>query len=413
MGVLLSALLLASMPALSSRAATPQVTTTAVPATVGTAERAAQSCAAAGATFNDPRGNEEAQQRIIRMTESCIDGSPPGSVIRIATLDITFDYITDGLIAAHDRGVRVKIVLPSTQADEPDGSRLARSLGTDVSQGSFVRFCYNGCHLTGVMHAKFSLFSMSGGARQVAMSTSSNLTPWSAHNNWNDAYTTAGNTRVYAAYVRYFRSLLGPRRTFRRTYSIGDYRLWFYPTPVGTRRNQLYNILLSNIRCPRRRPTVVRVSTSLWSTTMARAARRLVALQRYGCVVRVSLQSDHTDPLIVEILRRGHVRSRFSDVDEDGQAGGSTNSHSKFITINGRYLRSDVRSVTTGSLNMSRPGSRTSDNNMIWIGGQRAHAAYVAAFDDVWEQSVGIGSASGRQATRSRPMTTREQLAAD
>src|SRR5262245_57554658 len=64
----------------------------------------------AGVRTNNPLGNREARRKIIAHLLHTINSTPGGQKIRFATWNLRSDDIVNSLIAAHRRGVSVRVV---------------------------------------------------------------------------------------------------------------------------------------------------------------------------------------------------------------------------------------------------------------------------------------------------------------
>src|SRR6478735_7933622 len=98
----------------------------------------------AGAVFNDPTGTPEDQFRIVNHVIQLIDNSPTDSFIRLATMTVNATTV-DALIRAHQRGVNVRVILPSQMFGKFSPSRLTTETGTNIHSGSYVFYCRNAC----------------------------------------------------------------------------------------------------------------------------------------------------------------------------------------------------------------------------------------------------------------------------
>ena len=99
--------------------------------------------------------DEEEQYRIIRHINDLIDHSPPGSVIRIASMTLNQRSTIDALLAAYARGVDVRIILPAAMRAKPGPVSVTAVLGSNKSASSYIFFCTNSCYrsgATGVHH---------------------------------------------------------------------------------------------------------------------------------------------------------------------------------------------------------------------------------------------------------------------
>lgn len=355
-----------------------------------------QQVPATGAVFNDPLGSTQDQYRIIDLVNQNIAGASPGSIVRIATLDLKLTTTTDLLIRAAQCGVHVRVILPGRAWEGSQALRLREALGTDVTAGSYVSSCVNSC-LTdgtkGVMHIKSYLFSETGGTSDVVIYSSSNLVDNQAVKKFNDAYQLVGNPDVYRAARRHFDKLRwdAPSR-FRPVQDVGGYRLFFLPRPGGN----FHTELLDATSCGGpRTATRIEFTASIWSR--AGVARRLSALHDDGCDVRVVFARDKVTKRVMSILAERGVPTRVQSA-----AAGEAANHSKFVAIAGRHLGGYTRVVYSGALNVSTLSEHHSDNNMIRIEDAAAYRAYHQHFSKMWNASRPLVGADLRAAGRVR-----------
>ncbi|MGZ4483924.1 MAG: phospholipase D-like domain-containing protein [Nocardioidaceae bacterium] len=390
----------------------------AVPAaTLGPAPARAAFVPPAGPLFNDPLGDPTAQLRIEHRLDTMIGNTPAGATIRVATLGLNIDSTTQALVAAHRRGVVVKMVLPKPAVDSPDVAQMAQELGTDTSRPSYLATCNLACYSDdprGAMHAKIYMFSRTGDARDVTTFSSANMTQRSVSQNWNDAYTFVGRGDVYSSTRRYYdglhRDISAPPRPVA---NLPGVQLLFFPDPVTGKSDDFFSRVFANTECKGAAPgsgshghTVIRFASSLWRGNRADVARRLVRLSDRGCNVELLLQVHKTDPKILTTLLQGQVRMRRTD--EDGRA---VNNHSKFIAISGvHYGRRGTNTVYTGSLNVTLNGTRYSDDHMLRVLDRRTvYAAYARRFATIWARSQTITAADLPQARR--PTSVPDEMA--
>jgi len=240
-----------------------------------------------GAVFNDPVAGDPTA--ILRKICDLVHQAPSGSRIRIAHFVISGDAGLDfatSLIAAHRRGVDVQLVLDGWQDTTPAAEALRAELGTDVSRESWLHVCSrvspegntSSCIGTKGQHNKFYLFSRTGGARDVVVQSSANLTDLNSRTYWNNATTLVGNRRLYQAYNAYFEDLAAERATdnyYRITTTAmpgGMVRAYFFPRAEG---DHVLDIL-GKVDC--RDGAAIHIGMSEWDTYRIAVPRRLVDL---------------------------------------------------------------------------------------------------------------------------------------
>ncbi|MFE0647408.1 phospholipase D-like domain-containing protein [Streptomyces sp. NPDC059534] len=346
-----------------------------------------------GAVFNDPSSTDAAARgRILFHLADLVDGAEPGSSVRISLYLFQSQYLADKLGAAHRRGVTVQVVLDhdskSTGADS-----LASQLAAPGAADSWVRSCRNqeaclaldpGTTATdpdgwydNVNHNKFFLFSRTRGkgtvpVDNVVVQSSGNLTGqdfgW-----WNDALTVAGNRELSDAYTTYFTAQAAaaagqaPQVADYGDTQAGKAKVYFFPKSGS---DTVVNILKTVAPAGTANPCQgngpgfgtsdgrTRIRIAQGHITRPEVARQLWELAQAGCHVEIvyrSLDNWSADgqPMsqVANWLTRpvtGKGRVVLHQLDNDGRGG--TDSHTKYLLIEGTYLGGvDKKIVFTGS----------------------------------------------------------------
>lgn len=333
-----------------------------------------------GAVFNDPAAGDPTA--IVSRICDLVHQAPRGSRIRIAHFVISgasgLDFATE-LIAAHRRGVDVQMVLDGWQDTTPAAEALRTELGTDASQDSWLHVCSrvspegntSSCIGTKGQHNKFYLFSRSGGARDVVVQSSANLTDLNARTYWNNATTLVGNRRLYQAYNAYFSDLAAERadddyyRTTTTGMPGGMVRAYFFPRAEG---DHVLDIL-GRVNC--RGGAAIHIGMSEWDNDRIAVPRRLVELARQGCEVKI-VHGPMTPEVLAVLAAEPRIQVRAL-TDADALPGYL---HSKYFLIRDRK----ERWVFTGSPNWNVTSLRRNDEAMIQTNIRSVYDAYEANF---------------------------------
>lgn len=365
----------------------------------------------AGPLFSDPTSDPEGPgaRRIITLLDDLVTNSPAGSTIRVATMKLNVQTTVDALVAAHRRGVTVRVILPVRFRSDAPSQALVRELNrrrTGPADSSYVAFCHHACladKAYSEAHSKLYLFSSSGTGRQIVVTSSSNITDSGYRTAFNDAYTVVGNAALYVTARQYVDRLhldRTPRSNPYRSVSSGGTEMKFFPDfDTGARRDAVSSIF-SNIHCRAgsgsgdgNGHTVVSLVQPEWSANRSYIIDRLAQLRAKGCVVQVLTTRGGAAPAMLRKFIRSRLPARYSD-----HFRGSTRTsyaHSKYIAISGGfYDNPSTHTVFTGSTNMTLTGTRASDNAMLRIREDAAvYASYAANFKRLW--SVGVRLTSG------------------
>jgi phosphatidylserine/phosphatidylglycerophosphate/cardiolipin synthase-like enzyme len=378
--------------------------------------------------FNDPLAESgvpgtpsAGQSAILDQLIRLIRAAQPGSDIHLAWYAFANGQrsteVAEQLVAAHERGVRVKVILDSMEKLGADArpyndavtDTLKTALGTSESAGSWVIRCEypnesavnRGCIGRDYLHSKFALFSgiTVDGAEHanVVFQTSSNLADWDMYSAFQDSYTFT-DTAVYGAYRQYFSDLqAGRRKAVNPGYS--------WTTPTGTKHRATFlprrasdpdpivNVL-KLIECGYddggvRRQTDIRLVMSAFNKHRVAIANELLRLRGENCWVDVvhyeNASNDTTknvDATIRQVLN-STVNGRRIQVTPCRIPAGSRSVvvHSKVMMIDGYYDDDITPRVYMGSANFTH--MENADDSLVRIADGDVHRKYLDWFGDV------------------------------
>ncbi|MDI6911366.1 phospholipase D-like domain-containing protein [Nocardioides sp.] len=363
-----------------------------------------------GGWFNDPWGDAEAKYRIERQIVAAINHARKGSYIRIALYSFDRVNVAKALINAHDRGVRVQ-VLHNDHQYTTAMKMLKHELGSNRSKKSWDYICKTGCRSEqGVLHDKIYLFEHTGGATDVVMTGSHNLTGNAVNHQFNDLLIKAEVPRLYDRLLDLFTELKRDRTAkplFQHS-DLGEFELWVMPHPRTTEQNDPIMNILRPIQCQGAQNgtgtggrTKIRVSMHAWNGARGTyIARRLRHLYAQGCDVRVlwALGGAEMKRVIGMSTPRGtvprHTDSYNTDCDELQQV--DMYSHQKYLTVSGHYGEDRSASyVFTGSSNYTHSGL-VGDEMILRAPGVHLVNQWNRNFDFIWnERSRPVGDSPG------------------
>ncbi|HEX6345164.1 phospholipase D-like domain-containing protein [Umezawaea sp.] len=341
----------------------------------------AQPAAAAvvgGAIFNDP--TVPARQRaIVDHDRSLINGAAAGSSIRMAMFHFNDAGVAADLVAAHDRGVDVRVVLDHSDSGTAPSKSLISALGSRVTVCTKDAACI-GSKGTPIMHNKFFLFSSTLGSSNVVVQQSSNLNSGNYTALWNNAVTTVGNTALYNAYLAYFDDLAAKVKNsdYYRTVSAGAVKAYFFPRAGSDETSDtIYNMLNENVTCEGNTSTgtetgrtVIRIA--MWYFSRDDIARELRDLANEKCWIEVVYTT-------LDAGSRGYLTGNDRIVLH--QIAGAHEVHSKYLLVEGTYAgKKDSKWVMTGSHNYSNAALRENDETLLRIESASVHDQYRSNF---------------------------------
>lgn len=346
-----------------------------------------------GALFNDPLGGFEDQRRLFMHVRRSISSVPPGGAVRIAVMSFADKRIADALVAAYQRGVRVKLIFAGANV-YPPMQRMKDVLGGDTSARSFAITCDKSCRgTTGEMHAKYFSFSRTaGGSQYVTMVGSNNLTEHNATEQWSDLYTVEGDQKYYRAYNDWFRQLKHDtpvEQQYVRKF-VGQNQISITPVDLSVNEDPI-RTAFSRVRCEVTRgeldpdadnpdevvATRIRIGAHAWNGERGKTiARDVAALTRNGCITQV-FYGVGTGPAVRAILTQ--AGATLTNGTHKG-----IHTHEKMMVIKGAYGHHlDTIRVWTGSHNWSdrSPGR---DDLIVYTKNQSVGEDYIAGFKHMW-----------------------------
>jgi phosphatidylserine/phosphatidylglycerophosphate/cardiolipin synthase-like enzyme len=360
----------------------------------GTGEASAAFNPRSGPIFNNPESDAAQQYAIMQQLEDNVDTAPKGSVIRMAFYSISLDEIADKLIAAHKRGVYVKVLMDQ-HSQNAIWKRLVAELGSKVdtknSASSYAALCYGGCvahHYSGGdpaawLHTKFYIFS--GGGKRTVTVSSANPTTAQAEVAWNNSYTAVGDDGLYDAYVKTFTDMskgaVGTHKAnYYWTYGSNP-KAYYWPKASGASDTVLG--MLQLVTCSSTYPTQVRLAMFEWTDNRLAVAKQLATMASKGCKVTVLYTKSQVSSSVQSTLAKSKVDVRDSThgTNSDGYAEHYT--HDKYLLIDGRYdAVSGRKIVMTGSANYTANALYHNDESDLKITSSVAYSAYLTNFND-------------------------------
>jgi len=194
-----------------ARGRPPERTSTRAPAGLLLARPAAEGREAYNATVQALRG-------LVRRT-------PEGQRIRIVGNSFSFVPLAEDLVAAHERGADVQVLVDRQASGEWQAPAVLReALGDDPRADSFVQLAAGG------VHQKVWSFTRTGSSHDVVLVGSMNLTYHSA-GQYTDVWSWVGRPDVRRVFDRRFEVLSRtlPDVPATAPVRLGRARAWFYP----------------------------------------------------------------------------------------------------------------------------------------------------------------------------------------
>lgn len=340
-----------------------------------------------GAIFNRPMGSHAEEMRIYHHLHRTIDSTPRRARIRIAVFSFSRVETAKKLIAAHRRGVHVKVIVDDQVVTEAQ-RMLMRSLGTNPRRRSFLIHCTGSCRGDGnQMHSKFFTFTQAGHARDIVMVGSNNLTTHNAVHQWSDVYTHVGNGVLFDEFTNVFNQMKYDRTTsnaYQTRVVNRSIETHFLPYSRPTPETDPILAALSNVQClgPTGGTgydghTVVEIAMYAWNGTRGVAiADKVAELVAQECIVKV-IYGPGTGRQVKNILAAAGVRLMASTAPK-------AHIHGKYMIVNGSWgTDTSSRIVWLGSQNWTNRALRRDEVTMK-VKGLNPFQAYRRGFAAIW-----------------------------
>jgi hypothetical protein len=367
--------------------------------------------------FNDP--GRKGSKLIVRRVLKAIRHTRKGETIRIATYSFDRGDVAAALRSAHKRGVRVQVIVNQHTSSGVVYS-LQKTLGKNPHRNNFVVTCAGRCRGKGDggnQHLKIYSFSRTGGARDVLIGSSGNLTSKAVYRQWNDSWAIAYDPKIYDAWVGFFKQMKVQKQKGRRVVYTAQpnvqnpYSLWLQKTsPTSTAASTA-----PVARAGASDPVVKRINAvgcktgggygdghghtrvrimeyALYGNRGNSIAAAIAQLKRRGCDVMVigSVFSKQA----IGIMQRSGVPIRMADwsfaervpEEEDGLKGFGPRfyAHYKAMIVSGSWSKQRTKSVWTGSENWSGI-SFANEEVIVKFSDPAYYNAYYAQFNKLWK----------------------------
>lgn len=376
-----------------------------------------------GPVFNDPFGTADQQKAVFTQLVRLIDATPAGETIRGSMFEFADTEVADALLAAHQRGVNVRLIVDDStyvdgngkEFDNPAYDALRAGLGTKDTAASWIVVCddqfedadgtddvQRGCLAVGppnpaYNHNKFFLFSKIGpfddgsSYAKVVFQTSSNLSDWYKVESFNDAVTFV-DAAVYDGYASYHEKLRAARYTsggdnkaYFSTPTGSTYRAFFFPRGDSSYNNPASDTIvnvLDEISCAYtgadggRHQTDIRIVMLNFLKSRIQVADKLADLRGKGCWIDILYAT--SDSTVQSVLTGAGIQHRQCMIPNG--PGIDVRPHNKEILIDGDYNGSITPRVYTGSPNLDGSSLRSSDEALVRIADAGYHAQYLSTF---------------------------------
>ncbi len=303
----------------------------------------------------------------------------PGSVVRAAYYGFSRARVANAFVAAHDRGVDVRVIIGNNNVHPGCEDYVAlATLKAGLGAGNVIvcQECADsgGCLGTGINHNKFIVFSaLDDGSRNVVLQSSANATNPQLRQ-YNNTVIIRNDAALHTAYRTYWDDLSADRRNLDYYWSaVGDTgtKAYFFPRASG----DTVVSVIENADCAVA-GTRIRVAMAFFTDGRLEVAEALAAAKRAGCAVSVLLRDeppDYPGDDVVDVLEAANVTVRLFPIVND------VSIHSKYLLIEGGYYgATGAKLVWTGSHNYTGPALRGNDETLLKIDDPVIYDAFLA-----------------------------------
>lgn len=285
--------------------------------------------APAGPQFAVPVKSPE-RQAIVRTLLKNIKNTPRGELIRLVLFSFTITVVSDALIAAERRGVRVQIIIDRHSLQWSATKALDRHLGRDPTRPSYLKPIKRSARgAAGHQHQKTWMFSRTGASRHVVMAGSMNLTNFGT-GQYADMMSYVDRPDVWRAFNHVYRLQVRdqPMADPVQVHRLGADTAYFYPGFTSAN-----DPILTTLRqIPGGPTTHLRISQYAWHHPRGyQIADEVEALARSGARVEF-IEGPYVDDDITGILRSAgatihsgkvakKVHTKLTIAEYDGRSG--------------------------------------------------------------------------------------------
>lgn len=334
--------------------------------------------------FGDPWSKD--QRRVHAVAESVLAlarTTKRGQTLTLSMFNMTYPHAADVFIAAHRRGVKVRILLNHEGTGSRQVRQLRVALGSNTAAGSWVTTRRGGIR----MHSKFMLLSKRGGQGPVVWVSSGNLTSSSGRDQANEAIVTTGDQPLYdflSAQFQLMRKGVTSPKLLSRTATTPTASLRTFPQPKRDAAHDPVLAVLNDIQCRHDdRRTTIRMAQLFLTDERAYIVQRLRDLVAEGCRLRIVGYLTVWSPDAI----RGLTAPGPGRVDL--RAGQGAAIHTKITTIDGwdasgrPLLRAVIGSHNLTGRALGRTPDGVNDELMMQVRNPATVRSYSAWVDQV------------------------------
>ena len=343
-------------------------------------------------SFNNPQLGTQAQEKLNDELDRMIDGTAGGATIRIAAYLFDMPSTANKLIAAHNRGVKVQLLIDDGERSS-ELAKVRNALGTNRSKPSYVTTCNVGLPPTVTIdHPLEVLPLLQVGDAQLRLDDGFGepVVPQRLQQLEQPADDRQQQDDLRLAEPVLQRHAGRHEPDAYRTTNSGRYKLYFFPKTSG---DPMILEVLRNIDCTGVASgygsggrTVIRIAMWGWAPRgrTSHAAQRTspARLQDRGIAQQGPDQQDGVRRSAQAQSKYGKIRiyDGWYDGNDNGVAG--LYIHHKALIISGKWFgHPDTKVVYSGSQNYTDEGLRKNNEVVLRVKNNGVYNAYHANFN--------------------------------
>ncbi len=338
------------------------------------------------AHFTNPPARSGDDRTILNEVVRLIDRTPAGETIHAAIHSMAANPVSDAIVRAKKRGVRVFVVQDGKNLGSGDNSPA----DIENALGANNVFCKSGTALgcvtndgSGIMHTKLMLFSRTydpeGTLRSnVSWFGSANMTYFSGSRTFNNTVSVYDDATSYQNFRTYFGHLFSRTHYERNDYYDPSARRGFWASTNANLRTYTSPEQDSDLVEDRLDEIIpdtscrIRVQQSFINDSRANLVDAVVRLKKSGCRVWV---------VVGEIQERALAKFKAAGIPVRQHE-----VHDKVILVNSKFAGStdNRRLIFTGSHNWSYSANYKNDEIFVRLESAALYGAFFTHFNDAY-----------------------------
>jgi HKD family nuclease len=328
--------------------------------------------------FTDPLRFEQGEKdnNLLKQISNLIKATPAGEEITVCVFKFELEALAHQLVAAQDRGVKIRIILNKGDTSKDANKQIKDFLRTKLHDFHYIE---NKITDKGIIHNKFILFSevetTTGPLHDLILQTSSNFQMKGAKKLQD--MLLISSPQLYHCFLDFWFQI----KVLGNTNNLEDYnyfscsdlqqrRAFFFPKRRDKEEFGSDNVLkvLKDIEEPE--STLIHFAHGKWDENRESLAQELEELKRQGAQVEVVTNFDVDNDIREELEK---LDDGVFYLDDD------YNMHTKFFLV----AEGEKKEVWTGSHNLTDRSLRENFEVLLKIEDKKVYQAYLDYFNSI------------------------------